>query len=316
MKKVLIGFSIFVGLIFLSFIIFIINFLLPINRFENKRIVIKKGQTFTEVYKDLKIDYTVVDKIYFKLTGQGSQIKVGNYNFNGKMSKYEIVNRITTSAIDGIKLTIPEGFTQSQVIDRMVALGIGSKEQIIEILKKKSFAYPHKDGNFEGYFYPDTYTFNKGILPEDAIDRVLDAFLEHYPASKYPNKEEFYKNLILASIVEKEVSNEEDKAKVAGVFLKRLQIGMRLESDATIKYALGRPATKEELKSSMSPFNSYRVTGLPPTPIGSPALSTFKAVMKPEITGDLFFFMYKDITYYSKTHEEHLQKRRETGQLK
>ena len=91
---------------------------------------------------------------------------------------------------------------------------------------------------------------------------------------------------------------------------------MRLESDATIKYALGRPATKEELKSSMSPFNSYRVTGLPPTPIGSPALSTFKAVMKPEITGDLFFFMYKDITYYSKTHEEHLQKRRETGQLK
>ena len=112
MKKVLIGFSIFVGLIFLSFIIFIINFLLPINRFENKRIVIKKGQTFTEVYKDLKIDYTVVDKIYFKLTGQGSQIKVGNYNFNGKMSKYEIVNRITTSAIDGIKLSITAGFTQ------------------------------------------------------------------------------------------------------------------------------------------------------------------------------------------------------------
>ena len=68
MKKVLIGFSIFVGLIFLSFIIFIINFLLPINRFENKRIVIKKGQTFTEVYKDLKIDYTVVDKIYFKFS--------------------------------------------------------------------------------------------------------------------------------------------------------------------------------------------------------------------------------------------------------
>ncbi len=71
MKKVLVGFSIFVGLIFLSFIIFIIHFLLPIKRFENKRIVIKKGQTFTEVYKDLKIDYTIVDKIYFKLTGQG-----------------------------------------------------------------------------------------------------------------------------------------------------------------------------------------------------------------------------------------------------
>ncbi len=316
MKKILIGFSVFIGILLLSFIIFIITFLLPTNKFDNRKIVVNKNETFLEVYKDLGIDYTIVDRIYFKLTGQASKIKVGNYKFNGKMSKYEIINRIITSDIDGIKLTIPEGFTQSQVIDRMVSMGIGSKEQIIEILNKKEFPYPHKKGDFEGYFFPDTYIFSKGVLPEDVINRIFNTFLENYPVDKYKDKDKFYKNLILASIVEKEVSKEEDKAKVAGVFIKRLQVGMRLESDATLKYGLGRPATREELKTSNSPFNSYKFKGLPPTPIGSPALSTFKAVVNPEISDDLFFFMYKGNTYYSKTHDEHLRKRRETGQLK
>ncbi len=107
-----------------------------------------------------------------------------------------------------------------------------------------------------------------------------------------------------------------DKPKVAGVFLKRLEIGMKLESDATLKYELGRQALRDELKSNESVYNSYKVKGLPPTPIGNPPVETFKAVEKAEITDDLFFFTYKGKTYYSKTHEEHLKKRKETGQLK
>ena len=120
----------------------------------------------------------------------------------------------------------------------------------------------------------------------------------------------------MASIVEAEVSDKEDKPKGAGIFLKRLQIGMRLESDATLKYVLRRQAKSGELKANMSPYNSYRFSGLPPTPIGNPPYETFEAVENAEITDNLFFFTHDGKTYYSKTHEEHLQKRKESGQMK
>lgn len=91
---------------------------------------------------------------------------------------------------------------------------------------------------------------------------------------------------------------------------------MRLESDATLKYELGRQAYRKELLTDMSPYNSYKHKGLPPTPVSNPSKETFDAVVNAEITGDLFFFTYKGGTYYSKTHDEHLKKRKETGQLK
>jgi len=133
---------------------------------------------------------------------------------------------------------------------------------------------------------------------------------------KYPDKQKFYDQLKLASIVEAEVSDPSDKPKVAGIFIKRLEIDMKLESDAALKYELGRQALRGELKTKETPYNSYKVKGLPPTPIGNPPVETFRAVEKAEVNDDLFFFTYKGKTYYSKTHEEHLKKRRESGQLK
>ena len=140
--------------------------------------------------------------------------------------------------------------------------------------------------------------------------------MKKFPPEKYPNKAEFYNNLKLASIVEAEVPNNADKSKVAGLFKKRLEKGMRLESDATLKYELGRQALRGELKNTNTPYNSYKTKGLPPTPIGNPPYETVKIVEDAVGGDDLFFFTYKGKTYYSKTHEEHLKKRRESGQLK
>ena len=145
---------------------------------------------------------------------------------------------------------------------------------------------------------------------------ILNEFLKKFPPEKYPDKQKFYDQLKLASIVEAEVSDPTDKPKVAGIFIKRLEIDMKLESDATLKYELGRQALRGELKTKETPYNSYKVKGLPPTPIGNPPVETFRAVEKAEVNDDLFFFTYKGKTYYSKTHEEHLKKRRESGQLK
>ena len=292
------------------------NFFAAKKEYKNVNINVKKGTTFTQIYEDLKLNYGIIDRIYLKLNGGNIKLKVGTYKFNGKFSKYEIIKKIKNSETNGVKLTIPEGFTSKQLFARMEALELGTTEEINKVLSEVDFPYPHENNNFEGYFYPETYIFSENVTTKQVIQTILVEFLKKFPPEKYPDKQKFYDTLKMASIVEAEVPDAVDKPKVAGIFLKRLEIGMRLESDATLKYELGRQATRNELKQQNTPYNSYKVKGLPPTPIGNPPIETFKAVLNAEKTDNLFFFTHKGKTYYSKTHEEHLQKRRESGQLK
>lgn len=316
MKNTLKVFYVLIFLILLMLLSFFYNFFVAKKNYKDVNINVKKGTTFVQIYKDLKLRYGIIDRIYLKLNGGNVKLKVGTYKFNGKLSKYEIIRKIKKSETNGVRLTIPEGFTSKQVFARMEALELGSKEDIEKVLKEMEFPYPHPNNNFEGYFYPETYIFPENVKTKQVIETILNEFLKKFPPEKYPDKQKFYDNLKLASIVEAEVSDMADKPKVAGIFIKRLEIGMRLESDATLKYELGRQATRNELKSQNTLYNSYKVKGLPPTPIGNPPIETFRAVLNAEKTDNLFFFTHKGKTYYSKTHEEHLKKRRESGQLK
>ena len=316
MKNTLKVFYVIIFLILLMLLSFFYNFFVAKKNYKDVNINVKKGTTFVQIYKDLKLRYGIIDRIYLKLNGGNVKLKVGTYKFNGKLSKYEIIRKIKKSETNGVRLTIPEGFTSKQVFARMEALELGSKEDIEKVLKEMDFPYPHPNNNFEGYFYPETYIFPENVKTKQVVETILNEFLKKFPPEKYPDKQKFYDNLKLASIVEAEVSDMPDKPKVAGIFIKRLEIGMRLESDATLKYELGRQATRNELKSQNTVYNSYKVKGLPPTPIGNPPIETFRAVLNAEKTDNLFFFTHKGKTYYSKTHEEHLKKRRESGQLK
>jgi hypothetical protein len=316
MKKILIAFNVFISVFIVVNLIFVYSFFMVKKDYKNKNVNITKGKSFQQIYKELGLNYEMIDKIYLKITGNSSNLKIGTYRFNGKYSRYEIVRKIQNKESNGVRLTIPEGFTKKQVYERINALGLGTEAEIEAALKEINFPYPHENNNFEGYFYPETYIFPEGVTTKQVIKTVLSEFLKKFPPEKYPDKNKFYDQLKLASIVEAEVSDAADKPKVAGVFIKRLKIDMKLESDATLKYELGRQALKGELKSKESPYNSYKVKGLPPTPIGNPPFDTFQAVEKAEVTDNLFFFTYKGKTYYSKTHDEHIQKRKETGQLK
>ncbi len=316
MKKILTAFNIAVGILFVIIMIFFYNFFLVKKEYKDININVKKGTTFKNIYDDLKLNYGILDKVYLKFLANNLKLKIGTYKFNGRMSKYEIIKKIKNSESNSIRLTIPEGFTKKQVYERIGALGLGTSEEIDAALKEIDFPYPHENNNFEGYFYPETYIFSEGVTTRQVVQKVLNEFLKKFPPEKYPDKKKFYDQLKLASIVEAEVADLVDKPKVAGVFIKRLEIDMRLESDATLKYELGRQALRGELKSMETPYNSYKVKGLPPTPIGNPPVETFKAVENAEVTDNLFFFTHKGKTYYSKTHEEHLRKRRESGQLK
>ena len=316
MKNTLRIFYVVIFLILFMCLALFYNFFAAKKEYKNVNINVKKGTTFTQIYEDLKLNYGIIDRIYLKLNGENIKLKVGTYKFNGKFSKYEIIKKIKNSETNGVKLTIPEGFTSKQLFARMEALELGTTEEINKVLSEVDFPYPHENNNFEGYFYPETYIFSENVTTKQVIQTILAEFLKKFPPEKYPDKQKFYDTLKMASIVEAEVPDAVDKPKVAGIFLKRLEIGMRLESDATLKYELGRQATRNELKQQNTPYNSYKVKGLPPTPIGNPPIETFKAVLNAEKTDNLFFFTHKGKTYYSKTHEEHLQKRRESGQLK
>ena len=316
MKNTLRIFYVVIFLILFMCLALFYNFFAAKKEYKNVNINVKKGTTFTQIYEDLKLNYGIIDRIYLKLNGGNIKLKVGTYKFNGKFSKYEIIKKIKNNETNGVKLTIPEGFTSKQLFARMEALELGTTEEINKVLSEVDFPYPHENNNFEGYFYPETYIFSENVTTKQVIQTILAEFLKKFPPEKYPDKQKFYDTLKMASIVEAEVPDAVDKPKVAGIFLKRLEIGMRLESDATLKYELGRQATRNELKQQNTPYNSYKVKGLPPTPIGNPPIETFKAVLNAEKTDNLFFFTHKGKTYYSKTHEEHLQKRRESGQLK
>ncbi len=316
MKNILRTFNIIIAIMLIFILIMFYNFFLLKKEYKNVNINIKKGMKIQDVYDDLKLNYGLLDKIYLKIAGNNFKLKIGTYKFNGKLSRYEVIKKIKNNESNGIRLTIPEGFTKKQVYERMDALGLGTAEEIDNTLKEIEFPYPHENNNFEGYFYPETYIFSEGVTTKQVIQTILNEFLKKFPPEKYTDKKKFYDQLKLASIVEAEVADPVDKPKVAGIFIKRLEIDMRLESDATLKYELGRQALRGELKTMETPYNSYKVKGLPPTPIGNPPVETFRAVEKAEVTDNLFFFTHKGKTYYSETHEEHLKKRRESGQLK
>ena len=316
MKNILKFFYAIIVILLITVLTVFYNFFVARKEYKNVNVNVKKGTNFSQIYKDLELNFGILDRIYLKTLGEDFKLKIGTYKFNGKLSKYEILKKIKNKDSNGIKVTIPEGFTKKQVYERLGALGLGSENEINKALSEINFPYPHENNNFEGYFYPETYIFNEGVTTKQVLQTILNEFLKKFPPEKYPDKQKFYDQLKLASIVEAEVSDPIDKPKVAGIFIKRLEIDMKLESDATLKYELGRQALRGELKTKETPYNSYKVKGLPPTPIGNPPVETFRAVEKAEVNDDLFFFTYKGKTYYSKTHEEHLKKRRESGQLK
>ena len=316
MKNILKFFYAIIVILLITALTVFYNFFVARKEYKNVNVNVKKGTNFSQIYKDLKLNFGILDRIYLKTLGEDFKLKIGTYKFNGKLSKYEILKKLKNKDSNGIKVTIPEGFTKKQVYERLEALGLGSENEINKALSEINFPYPHENNNFEGYFYPETYIFNEGVTTKQVLQTILNEFLKKFPPEKYPDKQKFYDQLKLASIVEAEVSDPSDKPKVAGIFIKRREIDMKLESDATLKYELGRQALRGELKTKETPYNSYKVKGLPPTPIGNPPVETFRAVEKAEVNDDLFFFTYKGKTYYSKTHEEHLKKRRESGQLK
>ena len=266
-------------------------------------------------------------KYYAEKTGSDSKLKAGFYLLSKNMNADELLASLIKGGSSGntYNITIIEGLTNE---DMALALSEQTElnyDRFIELMEGPEmfkgdyeFLYDTSISNLQGYLMPDTYNIYIDSSEEDIIRVLLKQFDEFYVDEIKPRMENtnlsFEELINLASIVEKEALLDEERDEVAKVFLNRLDINMRLQSCATVNYANGEwkeRLTYEDIEID-SPYNTYIVEGLPPSPINSPGKLSIIAVLEPAEVDYLFFVAKGDGShYFSNTYDEHIDAAKE-----
>ena len=221
----------------------------------------------------------------------------------------ELVSMLESGKSKVFKFTIIEGNTVKNVMDKLVADGKGKRENFEKAFKEIDFSYPTPDGNFEGYLYPETYFIPESYDEKSIINIFLKEFLKKFPVESYPDKDEFYQKLIMASILEREAAVESEKPIMASVFYNRIAKNMTLSADSTVNFVFNYEKKRIYYKDLEvdSPYNTYKNKGLPPGPICNPTVSSVEAAYHPADTEYLFFVTKGGGEhFFSKTYKEHL----------
>jgi len=290
---------------------------------EEVSFAVKKGESTTEISENLEesglIHNSFIFLLYLKYKGQSAKIQAGDYKIPKNLTIIQVLEILTQGKVTSGKITIPEGWTNKQIEEEIVKKGIGKSGDFQESLSKKynyDFLKESPNGDLQGFLFPDTYFLSSKPTSDEVVDKMLKEFSDKADkkirAKVGVESLSYYQIITLASIVEREVSKPEDKKLAASVFYNRLQNGMRLDSCATVEYILGtnkRILSNDDIALD-SPYNTYKVDGLPPTPIANPGLDSIEAVLSPDKTDYLYFFSGKDgKTYFSKNQEEHEEKK-------
>lgn len=284
---------------------------------------IKQGDNTKVIAAKLKQSHVIRSAFWFdvfsRLTGSDRHLQAGRYVFGGNVSIMQTIYKIREGRSTLIHLTIPEGFSLYQTLKQMEKSGFGTYDSLLAIatnpeVVKRLTSFDWK--TLEGCLYPETYAFDADVNPEQVFSLMTAQFQKRLDAENIviTDDQQFYRDLILASIVEREAVREEEKPLLAGVFLNRLKKKMRLESCPTVDYIIEqrgearRPLSYQDLEID-SPFNTYKNDGLPPHPICNPSISSLLAVLYPEATEYLYFFAdFQGQNVFSKTYTEHLNK--------
>lgn len=256
-----------------------------------KIVVIAKGSGLRTVANQLAGDGIVAHRLLFilatALSGRAAGLHAGEYEFAAGISPEGAADLIDSGKVVQHRLTIPEGLTSAEVVavvDAAPALD-----------GKVDFIPP------EGTLLPDTYFYVLDTPRAEVLTRMhraMERALAQAWAERAPNLplESPAQALTLASIVEKETAKPDERARIAGVYVARLRLGMRLQADPTVIYALtqggmvplAHPLDHDDLAVA-SPFNTYLEKGLPPTPIANPGLAALRAAVTPDDRGELYF---------------------------
>lgn len=262
---------------------------------------------------------TLAFKIQVKKDGVGADLKAGTYNFKGTYSLSDVIDALVKGpAVSGVKVTIPEGYNQKQIIELLVSDGLVTEDAFLDVAANGNYGYDYLPAagdsqRLEGFLYPETYYVDEDDTAETIIGMMLKEFDAQYTDEWRDRVNELGLTteewVTMASIVEKEAVVETDRPIIAGVFYNRLDLGMLLQSCATVQYALGE--TKSVLSNEdvqiASPYNTYINYGLPPGPIASPGYDSLYAALYPTDTDYLYFVAKPNGEHiFSVTYEEHL----------
>jgi UPF0755 protein len=250
--------------------------------------------------------------------GAGRRLQAGEYRFDRPMTATEVVDKIARGDVYLRTITFREGLTIRQMAELYESRGFGPAQEFVKAAGNADAIRPLDPDarDLEGYLFPDTYTLPRRVTAEQIVSRMVAGFqkvltpeLRRQAAARGLSVREL---VTLASIVEKETGKAEERPLVAAVYANRLKIGMGLQCDPTVIYALEREGrfngnlTREDLHNYDSPYNTYRYAGLPPGPIAAPGKASLEAAANPADASYLYFVSRNDGSHaFATTLDEH-----------
>ena len=316
-------------IIFFAFFIFgaifwVKSSLDPKSSTENfQSFLVSKGASAESIAQKLEtggfIKNAFAFKLYVQVTGKSRAIGSGEYSISPSMSVAEILKALSSAPLE-LWVTVPEGLRREEIVGKFVD-GLSKKGDDADTFRQEFLA--ESDGQ-EGMLFPDTYLFPKevsGTVVAKRMKTTFDTKLSDYSSKINTSKLTLNQIVTLASILERETVTDEERPIVAGILLNRFDIGMPLQVDATVQYAMAnvrckgkadcdwwpRPILRDDLDID-SPFNTYKHAGLPPSPIANPGLSALKAAIFPADTPYFYYIHDADEKiHYAKTLDEHNQ---------
>jgi len=296
--------------------------LAPAGSGKPVRIDVKEGDSAAGVAGVLEQDGVIRNALLFrmamKLTHSDGQLKPGSYLIDPGSNMMEIITQLKKGNFKLRLVTIPEGLTVKEMAKLFEKKGVARERDILIAAKEKPFTVKGKKlDNLEGFLLPDTYDFPDEYTAEDVLKTMIAAFDKNvvpmYERQKnlLPYKLTLAQVVTLASMIEREAQVPSERPMIAMVYYNRLNKGMKMECDATIQFALGKP--KQILKFSdlkiKSPYNTYLHKGLPPGPIANPGMESIRAALFPADV-DYLFYVRNDVKndgshVFSRTFQGH-----------
>jgi UPF0755 protein len=317
-------FYIFLAIIVIGLLFVYSLFKAPAEFKEDKSFLIEPGQSAQVVALNLQEQGLIKNALLFRLVAKFSEAEknlvIGQHQLTAGSDVFMIAKQLQSRSNlnNELTITIPEGWRTKQIAEHLESKGVADVAEFNQAAKIENwreqydFLADKSIKSLEGFLFPDTYRIFNDAKPEDVIKRMLDNFSlkldDKLRADIAKSGKSLHEIIILASIIEHEAKFDNDRYLVAGVFYNRLEIGMALQSCATINYLTNKNAARvsgTDLEIN-SPYNTYKYPGLPPGPIANPGLESIKSAIYPQ-SGNYFYFLNDSSgkAYFAETYEKH-----------